>query len=176
MPSLTAQESKQTVIDIGNDDDPAAVTAMLRFFYDGTYRLDGLDSNSIDKHLTMYRLADLYDSRDLRKEASRQLIDQFGQGRYGCSDPDQYCLADHIVQSIQQIIGPSADMFADNSIQEDVFKFIVEHANSLYKNKLFQELFGEGTMFSESFSRRFLQKTGELSTRLRSRDRDVSVP
>ncbi|KAG9559437.1 hypothetical protein KCU71_g7752, partial [Aureobasidium melanogenum] len=162
----------QTVIDIGDDDDPAAVTAMLRFFYDGTYRLDGLDGNSADQHLTMYRLGDLYDAPDLRKRASCQFINHLREGRYSASEPDQYRFPDHIVRSIQQVIGPSADTFADNSIQGDVFKFIMEQASSLYKSELFHELLGDGTMFSESFSRRFLQKTGELIARLQTRGRD----
>ncbi|CAD0101180.1 unnamed protein product [Aureobasidium mustum] len=143
-----------------------AVTAMLRFFYDGTYRLDGLKGNSADQHLTMYRLADLYDASSLRKQASRHLINQFSQDRYHTNSADQYRMADQVIRSIQQIIGPSADTFADNSIQEDVFKFIIEQASSMYKNELFQELLGDGSMFSESFARRFFQKTGELITRL----------
>ncbi|KAG9660094.1 hypothetical protein KCU95_g7946, partial [Aureobasidium melanogenum] len=164
----------KAMIDIGDDDDPAAVTAMLRFFYDGTYRLDGLDGNPADQHLTMYRLGDLYDAPDLRKIASCQFINHLREDHYGSSDPNQYHFPDHIVRSIQQIIGPRADTFADNSIQGDVFKFIIEQASSLYKSELFQELLGEGDMFSESFSRRFLQKTGELITRLQSRGRDDS--
>lgn len=172
---LTDQESKQTVIDIGGDDDPAAVTAMLRYFYDETYRLDGLDGDSADKHLTMYRLGDLYDAPDLRKRASCHFIGSLREDRYGTSEPDQYRFPDHIVRSIQQVIGPGADTFADNSIQGDVFKFIIEQASSLYKSELFQELLGDGTMFSEPFSRRFLQKTGELITRLQSKTREVSL-
>ncbi|KAH0362072.1 hypothetical protein KCU65_g8264, partial [Aureobasidium melanogenum] len=168
----------QAVLDIGNDDDPAAVTAMLRYFYDETYCLDGVDGKPADQHLTMYRLGDLYDASDLRKRASYQLINHLREGRYSLNDPAQYRLSDHSVLSIQQIIGPSADAFADNSIQEDVFKFTIEQASALYKNELFQELFGDGTMFSESFSRRFLQKTGELMGRLQynSRSEDWGAP
>lgn len=167
---LTDQESKQPVIDIGNDDDPTAVTAMLRFFYDGSYLLDKSGDNTADQHLTMYRLADLYDASDLRKAASRHLIGHFREDRYNWGSPDPYRMADQIIRTIQQIIGPNADTFADNSIQEDVFKFIFEEASSLYKNELFQELLSDGSMFGESFTRRFLLKTGELITRLKSRN------
>ncbi|KAH0277523.1 hypothetical protein KCU91_g3115, partial [Aureobasidium melanogenum] len=162
----------KAMIDIGGDDDPAAVTAMLRYFYDETYRLDGLDGDSADKHLTMYRLGDLYDAPDLRKRAACHFINSLREDRYGTSASDQYQFPDHIVRSVQQVIGPSADTFADNSIQGDVFKFIIEVASSLYKSELFQELLADGTMFGESLSRRFLQKTGELITRLQSRARE----
>lgn len=153
------------MIDIGDNDDPAAVTAMLRFFYDGTYRLEGLDGNSSEQHLIMYQLADLYDSRDLREEASRQFIRSLRTFVPG-PESNQSHLPDHVIQSIQQVLGPTADTFADNSIQEDVFKFILKEASFLYKTELFQELLGSGSMFSETFSRRFAQKTGELITRL----------
>ncbi|KAI4752799.1 hypothetical protein E4T51_14051 [Aureobasidium sp. EXF-12344] len=163
------KESKQTVIDIGDDDDPIAVTAMLRFFYEGNYCLDDFDGKSANQHLTMYRLVDLYDAPDLRKAASRHLINSFRAFSPGWNDSDQHLIADRVVQLVQQILGPSADTFADNSIQQDVFKFILQGANSFYNNELFQELLSNGSMFSEAFGRRFAQKTGELITRLKSR-------
>lgn len=169
VPLLTDQESKQPVIDLGDDDDPVAVTAMLKFFYDGTYRVDGSDGKASEQHLIMYRLADLYDAHELRKAASRYLIGHFRAFSPSWNDHARPSIADHVVQSVQQILGPSADTFADNSIQEDVFKFTLHDAHSFYKNELFQELLSNGSMFSEAYSRRFAQKTGELITRLRSR-------
>ncbi|KAH0017827.1 hypothetical protein KCU78_g7410, partial [Aureobasidium melanogenum] len=165
------KESKQTSIDIGDDDDPAAVTAMLRFFYDAIYCVDGLDGKSTDQHLIMYRLADLYDAPELRREASRRLIERFSTSLRGwyVSDQDQPVTVNHIVRSISQILGPSADTFADNDIQGLVFNFVIQNASSLYKNELFQELLGDGTLFDEAFGRRFAQKTSELITRLESR-------
>ncbi|KAG9557850.1 hypothetical protein KCU71_g6910, partial [Aureobasidium melanogenum] len=165
------RESKQTSIDIGDDDDPAAVTAMLRFFYDAIYCVDGLDGKSTDQHLIMYRLADLYDAPELRREASRRLIERFSTSLRGwyVSDQDQPVTVNHIVRSISQILGPSADTFADNDIQGLVFNFVIQNASSLYKNELFQELLGDGTLFDEAFGRRFAQKTSELITRLESR-------
>ncbi|KAH0009359.1 hypothetical protein KCU78_g10765, partial [Aureobasidium melanogenum] len=134
----------KVMIDIGDDDDPAAVTAMLKFFYDGTYRLDGLDGNPADQHLTI-------DSSP------------------NWNNPDLSSVIDHVVRAMQKILGPSADTFADNSIQQDAFKFICREASYFYKNELFQELLSNGSMFSKAFGCRFAQKTGELITRLKSR-------
>ncbi|KAK6003108.1 hypothetical protein QM012_000953 [Aureobasidium pullulans] len=170
-------ESEQSVIDLGSDDDPAAVTAMLRFFYDGTYRLDGLDGNPTDQHLTMYRLADFYDAPDLRKEASYQLVSKL-KAPSSWVDPGQYNLSNQTIRSIQQILGPSAGAFADNTIQEDAFEFAIEKAGTLYKNVLFKKLLGDGDMFNEEFARRFAQEIGELICRLESMvpQTDVSIP
>ncbi|KAI4731273.1 hypothetical protein E4T49_00900 [Aureobasidium sp. EXF-10728] len=161
-------ESKQTVIDLGNDDDPALVSAMLQFFYHGYYDLYGSGPASESQHLTMYRLADFYDASALRKEASRRLIHYLKECLESWDNLPKYWPPEHVIRSIQQILGPGADEFADNSIQEDIFRFTTNNAGHLYKSVLFQELLVDGSLLNESFGRRFAQKTGELITRLSS--------
>ncbi|KAI4722531.1 hypothetical protein E4T48_01186 [Aureobasidium sp. EXF-10727] len=156
------------VIDLGNDDDPALVSAMLQFFYHGHYGLYESGPASESQHLTMYRLADFYDASALRKEASRRLIHYLKECLESWDNLPKYWPPEHVIRSIQQILGPGADEFADNSIQEDIFTFTTNNAGHLYKSVLFQELLVDGSLLNESFGRRFAQKTGELITRLSS--------
>ncbi|CAD0087969.1 unnamed protein product [Aureobasidium vineae] len=136
---------------------------MLRFFYDGTYHPSEFDDTSADQHLIMHRLADFYDASALRKAASHHLINFIDTCFMSWKNDSQSGSLDHVIRSIQQILGPSSDEFADNSIQEDVFKFIIIiNAGHLYKNELSQELLVDGSLLNESLSRRFAQKTGEV--------------
>jgi hypothetical protein len=44
---------------------------------------------------------------------------------------------DEIVLVIQKVLGPNADSFADNSIQQDVYEHVINNIGVLYKNTLF---------------------------------------
>jgi hypothetical protein len=149
------------VIDLGNDDDPAALVAMLKFCYEGAYSCYSPHKSPADHHLAMYRLADLYDMSDLRKEASRRLIASLGPVE---SAYDTLWIQDDSIGMIQQILGPEADSFADNSIQKDVYKHITVNIKTVYKNALFRNLLADESMFNETFSQKFTDKIGEIIT------------
>ncbi|KAG9589142.1 hypothetical protein KCU77_g8751, partial [Aureobasidium melanogenum] len=102
---------------------------MLRYFYDGDYdKVAAPGDNPADHHLAMYRLADLYDAPDLRGDACAKLLgclrpvhkdnDEIIWASWG-STPSEFHMTDQTILSIQQILGPDADSFADNSIQEN---------------------------------------------------------
>jgi hypothetical protein len=69
---------------------------------------------------------------------------------------------DEIVLVIQKVLGPNADSFADDSIQQDVYEHVINNIGVLYKNTLFQTLLADGVMFNKAFSRQFTQKIGEM--------------
>lgn len=158
------EESKQNVIDLGKDDDPAAVIAMLRYFYDDKYyyippaRLD----SSLHQHMIMYRLADKYDVAKLRKEAAKGFLESLRACFVGTEEELEKVELSRAVRMTQKILGPDAGAFADKSIQEDVFAVIIQQTTILYKHELFQKPLVTGKMFDEVFGQGFTQKTGEL--------------
>lgn len=114
------------MIDLGNNDDPVAVTQMLKFFYDGTYHLtEPLNDlclkhlkDSCLKYLAMYRLADFYDAPALREDASSRLILCLNHMPCGVKGDDH-------VRIIQKILGPDTEPFADNDIKRIVWNHIL---------------------------------------------------
>jgi hypothetical protein len=147
------------VIDLGNEDDPDALVAMLKFCYEGIYSRYSYDISSADHHLVMYLLDDLYDISGLRKEASRRFIAALCPVDSG---HDSLWITDETIRSIQQILGPDADSFADNSIQQDVYKHVIRFIKLFYKSTYFRGLLADGSMFDESFVSKFNDKIGEI--------------
>jgi hypothetical protein len=111
------QESKQDVIDLSDEDDPDALRAMIDFCYHGTYIMyrHKHGENPTHQHLTMYRLADFYDIPDLCMKTSHEFVASLSP----VGSPN-LSMTDEIVRSIQQILGPEAESFANNTIQNDV--------------------------------------------------------
>jgi hypothetical protein len=155
------QESKQDVIDLGNDDSPAALAAMLKFCCDGAYHCCPSDKVPADHHMATYRLADLYDIVDLRREASDRLITSLEATRTSDGNIE---MTDETVTSIQQILGTDADSFADKNIQEDVFEHVVRRSRLFYQNSSFQALLADGCMFTEHFGYRFAGRVAQIMT------------
>jgi hypothetical protein len=153
------QDSKQDVIELNDEDDEPSLLAMLRFCYDGIYSWFKLDYDHVDQHLTMYRLADLYDIPELRGKASKYLITMLSPVGATLKKTDE------IVLLIQKVLGPNADSFADNSIQQDVYEHVIDQIGILFKNTLFQTLLADGTMFNKTFGSLFTQKVGEIVSR-----------
>jgi len=152
------------VINLGDDDDPNDVEAMLKYFYHGSYTtplITAPGQDNLGKHLAMYLLADMYDAPALRKEASTLLIACLkvlidGEGRPGRT------IDYSAISSIKQILGPGAGNFADKTLQEEVFQLVIANINRMYKNQLFRQLLSSGKMFDEDFGLKFACRTGEL--------------
>lgn len=163
------------MIDLGNNDDPVAVTQMLKFFYDGTYHLtEPLNDlclkhlkDSCLKYLAMYRLADFYDARALREDASSRLILCLNHMPCGVKGDDH-------VRIIQKILGPDTKPFADNDIKRIVWNHIFDNTSVLYHNELFQIFLADGVMFEERIACVFVHATGEVMMDLKKKSEYVS--
>ncbi|KAI4746712.1 hypothetical protein E4T50_02976 [Aureobasidium sp. EXF-12298] len=167
---VNKKESKQDVVDLGDDDDPDALVTMLKFCYYDYYDISPCEdgNESTDQHLAMYRLGDIYDIPELRREASRKLV--LGLSPTAVSEPWQEAkMTDKTILIIQKILGPEAVFFADNMIKRKVFEHVIEHAKLLYKNSLFCGLLADGIMFNQWFGRDFVRRVGEMLSRLDSR-------
>jgi hypothetical protein len=151
------------VIDLGDEDDPNALMAMLRFCYDNRpYSVTlGQDTGSAGlhrQHITMYRLADFYDVPDLREAACGRLIDTFGP----------YCSGDHammsseVVQTIREVLGPDVPPFADKKIQRCAYSYILKNIKLFFENPSFRRHLADGSMFNKSFSREFTNKMAQI--------------
>jgi hypothetical protein len=150
------------MIDLGKHDDPAAVIAMIGYCYHGTYPERG--DLPAEHHLTMYRLADFYDIPDLRTKTSWQVLASLSPA----NNPD-VLMTSEAIRSIRKIVGPDVECFADNSIQEEVFKLVVSNIKHLYKNNLFKTLLAEGIMFDKRFAKDFVDKVDQLISDLDKR-------
>ncbi|KEQ74592.1 hypothetical protein M436DRAFT_44458, partial [Aureobasidium namibiae CBS 147.97] len=155
------KESKQDTIDLGNDDEPAALVAMLKFCYDGVYciRPCSPDTDIADQHLAMYRLADLYDMPDLRGYACSELLDSLSPFGESWQEIE---VTNRIVLVVQKILGPEVDSFADKNIQKIVYMHVIRHVKLFYKNTLFRSLLTDGFMFNELYAQKFTDVIGGM--------------
>jgi hypothetical protein len=147
------------VIDLSSDEDPAALIAMPKFCYDGIYHCYKLDGNAADQHVAMYRVADLYDIITLRDEPSSRFVISLKPVHLGHG---VNLMTDETVLLIQQVLGPDADPFADNSIQQKVYRHVLRHSKVIYNNALLRRLLADGSMFNESYAQRFTDSIGQL--------------
>jgi hypothetical protein len=152
------------VIDLGAEDDPDALMAMLRFCYhDHDYKLTTYGKDTAGQHIAMYKLADLYDIPDLRQEATGILIATMCPYQ---REDGHHQMSNKVIRSIQRVLGPEADSFADQSIQQRVYEHVVGNTKLFFQNPLFRSLLADGVIFNEPFSYDFTDKIGEMiSTR-----------
>jgi hypothetical protein len=154
------QESKQDVLALSDEDDPDALVAMLRFCYgDRAYKLPKFGKNTANQDIAMYQLADLYDIPDLRKEATGRLIESLRPFQGG---DRELLMSNKTVRAIKRVLGPDTDSFADKSIQQSVYAYVVENVKPFFKNALFRSSLAEGSLFNESFNRQFTDKIGDV--------------
>lgn len=161
------------MIDLGHDDDPAALVAMLKFCYLNYYCTSPCspDSDTADQHLAMYRLGDLYDMPDLREYACSEILDRLSPYEESWHKIE---VTDGIVLVVQKILGPDVDSFADNSIQKRVYMHVTQHVKLFYKNALFRALLANGSMFNEAFLQKFTDVVAGIITHPHFRCYDCS--
>lgn len=148
------------MIDLGDEDYPAALVDMLKFCYLDHYSTwpCSLASEPANQHIAMYRLADLYDMPELREYASDEILNCLNSVGQDWQEPQ---VTDRTVLIAQKILGPDVDPFADNSIQKRVYAQVTGAIKLFYKNALFRALLADGSMFNESFLQKFTDVVGE---------------
>ncbi|CAD0027390.1 unnamed protein product [Aureobasidium pullulans] len=68
--------SKQDILDLGEEDDPDAVCAMIKDLYGDNYfeQVPVDHAEHFDNYLTVYTIGDKYDSATLRQQALNKLL------------------------------------------------------------------------------------------------------
>lgn len=163
------QVASSAAIELGDDDDPALVEAMLRIIYDDEdgciMRVTIGYSDFLEALLDLYVLGDKYDVPVLRHQAKDQIMSNI---RSIVNVPrdlrgEKQSWVDEMIEQaakcIMKVLGPSCITFADKSIQEETLEWCAETLNDLLWHRTFRKLLGKGRLFSADFAGRlFLMK------------------
>ncbi|THV73809.1 hypothetical protein D6C92_02930 [Aureobasidium pullulans] len=136
-------------IDLGDDDDPEAVRAMIRHIYDLPYdqMLEGNTSDDTAAYSTnedllfyiaVFTAADKYDVSTLRPLVVKKFEDLMETTWEG----DQFATA------IQKLTGPSAGHLADNTLQTAAATFCAKNLTKLIKKETFVKMIQDEEPFS----------------------------
>ncbi|TIA39785.1 hypothetical protein D6C79_07570 [Aureobasidium pullulans] len=153
-------EAKQDILDLGEEDDPDAVCALIKHLYGDTYHEQDVpfDHGEYDNHLTVYTIGDKYDSATLRQQALNKLLSSIE------SELSYRDIPVPVIHFIQKILGPSAMVFGDKKIQTGVFQLVLEYVYELWTDKTFAALLIKGEMLDKEYGGRFRIATlGKMS-------------
>ncbi|THV92702.1 hypothetical protein D6D25_09472, partial [Aureobasidium pullulans] len=95
-------EAKQDILDLGEEDDPDAVCALIKDLYGDTYHEQDVPFDHgeyYDNHLTTYTIGDKYDSATLRQQALNKLLRSI-ESELSCRD-----IPVPVIHFIQKILG-----------------------------------------------------------------------
>jgi hypothetical protein len=154
----TLQVASSNEVELGDDEDPEAVRAMIRHIYDLPYD-QMLEDNIVDDHLPFYTsvctdsdstnedllfhigvftAADKYDVASLRPLVVRKFEGLMETNWEG----------EGFATGIQRLIGSSAGHLADNTLQTAVATFCAKHLPHLIKNEHFVKVIHEEEPFT----------------------------
>ncbi|THX34638.1 hypothetical protein D6D10_07500 [Aureobasidium pullulans] len=150
-------EAKQDILDLGEEDDPDAVCALIKHLYGDTYHEQDVpfDHGEYDNHLTVYTIGDKYDSATLRQQALNRLLSSIE------SELSYRDIPVPVIHFIQKILGPSAIVFGDKAIQTGVCQLVSKYVYNLWNSKTFAALLIKGDMLDEEYSESFRAATQE---------------
>lgn len=159
-----SQEAKQNVINLGDDDDPDAIFAMLKHFYNMNYANQSIgpsgEAGELQFRLKVYQTADFYDAPDLRAQAATRFYSCMSNSIARPARSDD--IPEYVVLMIQEVLGPNAPVFPDDRLQDDIFHIVKTNTTKLHQNKLFLKLLAKGEMFNDQYGEMFAQQVGEL--------------
>ncbi|KEQ61160.1 uncharacterized protein M437DRAFT_26213, partial [Aureobasidium melanogenum CBS 110374] len=144
-------------VDLGDDEDPEAILAMIRHIYDLPYDMM-IEGNTVDDsapystnedllfHINVYAVADKYDVPSLRPIVVKKFEDLM----------EITWESDDFVARIQKLTGPSMGHIADPSVQAAAAAFCAKHLHKLAKQDNFVEMIQDEGPFVGRLLVRFL--------------------
>ncbi|THW09982.1 hypothetical protein D6D25_07674, partial [Aureobasidium pullulans] len=154
-------------IDLGDDDDPEAVRAMIRYIYDLPYD-QMLEANTFDDtaaystnedllfHIAVFTAADKYDVSTLRPLVVKKFEDLMETTWEG----EQFATA------IQKLTGPSAGHLADNTLQAAATGFCAKNLPKLIRKEAFVNMIQEEEPFTGRLLAGLFNREGESGAEL----------
>ncbi|KAI5203418.1 hypothetical protein E4T39_04241 [Aureobasidium subglaciale] len=150
-------------IDLGDDEDPEAIRAMIRHIYELPYdkMLEGDTAGdtaaySINEyllfHIAVFTAADKYDVASLRPLIVKKFEDLMETNWEG----------EEFATSIQKLTGPSANHLADNTLQVAAATFCAKNLTKLIKKDTFVKMIQEGEPFTGRLLANFVTKEASL--------------
>lgn len=132
-------------VDLGDEDSPDAVDAMLRHIY-GLPFISGRDVEEEETDwpnflIDVFEVSDKYDVPTLSDAVIKNL-------------EKNYLLSDQFILGIQRHCGPTAKQLADKSLQRAMMRICVKHMSQLVEDKFFTELDEQGEIFAPVLSAR----------------------
>ncbi|THW83648.1 hypothetical protein D6D15_09429 [Aureobasidium pullulans] len=154
-------EATQTTIDLGNEEDPKLLFAMLNHFYNDDYNNHIGQNDPIRDHSTLhlevFLLADMYDAPSLRDAAKQRFIRGMTNAAKWHSP-----IHDEQVEVFRRVVGLDAVQFADVSLQEEMFCVLEMYVREIMQTPRVVVLVGRGEMFSQEFAERFAKRISAL--------------
>ncbi|KAH0370550.1 PAP2-domain-containing protein, partial [Aureobasidium melanogenum] len=152
-----------TVIDVGDEDDPQLLTDVIKYLYRRGTIYDSVKrpvrTIALQKLIYIYLLADKYDIQGLRRETASAfnemaLIDLRNLRH-------NHTFKSSFVEHIARICGPSCLQLADDTLQALVMHLCQAYSSSLFRNEVFLQQYMKGEMFDSKHSAEFGAKLGK---------------
>ncbi|KAG9697413.1 hypothetical protein KCU95_g3711, partial [Aureobasidium melanogenum] len=136
-------------VDLGDDENPEAIRAMIRHIYDLAYD-KMIEENTVDDsaaystnedllfHIAVFTAADKYDVASLRPLVVKKFIDLM----------ETSWESEGFATSIQKLTGPSAGHLADNTLQAAAAAFCAKNLTKLVKKDEFVKMIQEEEPFT----------------------------
>lgn len=151
-------------IDLGDDEEPEAIRAMIRHIYGlpygNTIKEKSEDDNasaSVKADLIflvhLFIAADKYDVPSLRPLVVEEFEDLMHTNWKG----------DQFIPSMQMLCGPSAGHLADNSLQVAAASFCADHLDRLLKHDSFAAMIRKEEPFAGQLLTRFANRTNGIT-------------
>lgn len=150
------QEATSPVIDIGDEESPDAIYAMLNHFYGTPYAEQETTGNDkLSFHLAVYMLGDMYDCDTLRQDAEEKF---FSTADLRIFHQQPRFIYDWDIYTLREVLGPNAPRIADVSFRLRLFRRVMDNAEMLCQKKAFVELLVKGEMLDKDLGRSFVPR------------------
>jgi hypothetical protein len=154
----TEQVATSNEVDLGEDEDPDAIRAMIRHMYDLPYDQMLVDNTANDSaaystnedllfHIGVFTAADKYDVASLRPLVVKKFESLMETNWEG----------ENFAASIQKLTGPSAGHLADNTLQAAAAAFCSKHLIQLVDNDAFVKMVQQEEPFTGRLLTDFLR-------------------
>ncbi|KAH0370555.1 hypothetical protein KCU65_g2584, partial [Aureobasidium melanogenum] len=146
--------ASSSIIDLGEDDEPDMIRAMIKFMYGGRYiDYSRLHESIVEAMVEMFILADKYDVKRLRISANSHFARamDIAFSNVGKNVGYQHRF---ITSMIPRICGPSALQLADKTLQQSILNLCKKHWSTLHLDPDFCTLYasiGSRPRFEECF-------------------------
>ncbi|THZ17159.1 hypothetical protein D6C89_08913, partial [Aureobasidium pullulans] len=153
-------EAKKKVIDLGTEDDPDALIAMLKHQYGYGFACqdvpDERSEDCVNYYLNVYKLADFYDVDALGTDVVQSIKEHLTSDIGFCGT--KYGLYEETIFGMQRVLGPEAVQYADKLLLSTMKEFVLQWAKELMHEKKFVQELALGKMFDKEFGIVFLNK------------------
>ncbi|KAG9667691.1 hypothetical protein KCU95_g4913, partial [Aureobasidium melanogenum] len=164
------QVASNPVVDLGDEDDPALLTNVIKYLYwhgpIHDYDKDP-DRLSMDQLVDVYLLADKYDIQGLRRRMAAEYYRMASNDLRKLRQNSSY--RSIFVEHIARICGPSCFQLADDTLQVLVRHLYQLNISLLFKNEIFLQHYIKGELFDKEHAAAFGIQLGKSLLRFQNK-------